>query len=424
MTKKRKRFISIVCVILALLMICSVLISVIGSVHAVSQSEIDALKEKRSALSSEMEGIQTKIGDLESQKSSVLELKAALDEKIALNQQDIDLTQQEIDYYNNLIVEQEAAITEAQQKVDDQYARYCTRVRSMEENGVASYIGVLFQANSFSDFLTNLDYIYEIMNYDKDLEQRYIDAKEELEAVKAEYEATCSELNNTKAELEEKQASLQQETEDAYTMILNLENDIESYTAAYAENEAAEAELQKQIDAAVTELENQRAKEAAAAAAAAAAQSNNSSSGGGNTAEVVNSGNGSSSGSFIWPCPSCHTISSTFGYRVHPIFGTSKYHSGVDVPASAGASIIAADSGTVVISEYSSSYGNYIVINHGNGYTTTYAHMSSRLVAAGSTVSQGDTIGLVGSTGWSTGPHLHFEISYNGSRVDPLSYVS
>ncbi|MGI6012921.1 MAG: murein hydrolase activator EnvC family protein [Oscillospiraceae bacterium] len=423
MAKKHKRFVSIVCIVLALLMIFSVLISVIGSVHAVSQSEIDALKEKRSSLNSEMEGIQSQINDLESQKSSVLDLKAALDEKIALNQQDIDLTQNEIDYYNALLVEQEAAIAEAQQKVDDQYERYCTRIRSMEENGVSSYFGVLFQADSFSNFLTNLDYIYEIVAYDKELEQSYIDAKEALEEVKAEYEATLSELDTKKTELEEKQANLEQETEEAYTMILNLENDIDAYTAAYEENEAAEAQLQSQIDAAVAELEKQQA--AAAAAAEAAKNNNSGSSSSDNTVTPSNtSEDPTPSGSFLWPCPASHNVTSPFGYRTHPIFGTTKYHAGIDIAAGSGSAVLAADGGTVVTSTYSSSYGNYIVINHGNGYSTTYAHMSSLLVSAGSTVSQGTTIGLVGSTGWSTGPHLHFEVSYNGSRVNPLNYVS
>ena len=212
--------------------------------------------------------------------------------------------------------------------------------------------------------------------------------------------------------MEEKQANLEQETEEAYTMILDLEDDIEAYTAAYEENEAAEAELQAQIDAAVAELERQQA--------AQTVTGNNDN----NTTTSSTNEDPTPSGSFIWPCPSCHTVSSQFGYRVHPIFGTTKYHSGIDIAASAGASVLAADGGTVVTSTYSSSYGNYIVISHGNGYTTTYAHLSSRLVSTGSTVSQGTTIGLVGSTGWSTGPHLHFEISYNGSRVDPLNYVS
>lgn len=401
MSKKHKRFMSVVCIVLAVLMILSVLISALGSVYAVTQSEIDALKNQRSSLNSEMEEIQSKIHDLESEKSSVLELKAALDAKIALNQQDIDLTQQEIDYYTGLIAEQEIAIDEAQQKVDEQYERYCTRVRSMEENGITSYFSVLFHANSFGTFLTNLDYIYEIMQHDKEVEQLYIDAKEALEVVKAEYETARSELGTKKTELVAKQTALQQETEAAYTMILNLENDIDAYTAAYEENEAAEEKLQQEINEAVEELERQNAQ-----------NPNNN-----------NNNYTSGNGSFIWPCPASHNVTSPFGYRIHPIFGTTKFHSGIDIAAASGSAVLAVAGGTVVTSTYSSSYGHYIVVNHGNGYTSLYAHLSNRLVSAGSTVSQGTTIGLVGSTGWSTGPHLHFEISQNGTRVNPLNYV-
>ena len=378
-------------------MIFSVLISALGSVYAVTQSEIDALKNKRNSLNNEMNQIQATIRDLESEKASILELKAALDAKIELNQQDIDLTQQEIDYYTGLIAEQEVAIGEAQQKVEEQYERYCTRVRSMEENGITSYFSVLFHANSFSTFLANLDYIYEIMLHDKEVEQLYIEAKEALEAVKEEYEASRSELDLKKTELVEKQDALQRETEAAYTMILDLEQNIDAYKDAYEANEAEEERLQKEIDKAIKDLEQ---------------QNNNN-----------NNNYYSGDGTFIWPCPASHTVSSQFGYRVHPIFGSTKFHSGIDISAASGCAVIASAGGTVVTSTYSSSYGHYIVVNHGNGYSTLYAHLSSRLVSAGSTVSQGTTIGLVGSTGWSTGPHLHFEISQNGTRVNPLNYV-
>lgn len=388
---------SVVCIVLAVLMILSVLISALGSVYAVTQSEINALKNKRDSLNNEMEYIQSRIRDLESQKSSVLELKAALDAKLELNQKDIDLTQQEIDYYTGLIAEQEIAIDEAQQKVDEQYERYCTRVRSMEENGITSYFSVLFHANSFSEFLTNLDYIYEIMKHDKEVEQLYIEAKEALELIKEEYEAARSELDIKKEDLVAKQTALQQETEAAYTMILELENDIDAYKAAYEENEAEEDRLQQEINEAVKELEEQ--------------QDNNN-----NQYYVGN-------GTYVWPCPASRNVTSPFGYRVHPIFGTTKFHSGIDIAAASGSAVIATASGTVVTSTYSSSYGNYIVINHGNGMTSLYAHLSSRLVSVGASVAQGTTIGLVGSTGWSTGPHLHFEISQNGTRVNPRNYV-
>ena len=129
-------------------------------------------------------------------------------------------------------------------------------------------------------------------------------------------------------------------------------------------------------------------------------------------------------GTFIWPVPDCTLLTSRVGYRMHPILGYERFHAGVDIGAKAGDTIIASDGGTVAVAEYSDSYGNYVLINHGNGYTTLYAHMSSMAVEAGQAVEQGDTLGYVGSTGWSTGPHLHFEIRYNDEKTDPEAYFT
>ena len=129
-------------------------------------------------------------------------------------------------------------------------------------------------------------------------------------------------------------------------------------------------------------------------------------------------------GTYIWPCPSCTYVTSKFGMREHPLFGDERPHTGIDIGAQAGAEVIAADSGTVAVATYSSSYGNYVTIYHSNGDYTLYAHMSSLTVTAGQNVTQGDVIGYVGSTGWASGPHLHFEIRVNGSTVDPTSYFS
>ena len=125
----------------------------------------------------------------------------------------------------------------------------------------------------------------------------------------------------------------------------------------------------------------------------------------------------------IWPAPSCHSLSSYFGWRIHPISGVNKYHSGVDIPASYGSSILAADSGTVILAGWNGGYGNCVVISHGNGVSTLYGHMSSIAVSVGQSVSQGQTVGYVGSTGASTGAHLHWEVAVNGVRQDPLNYA-
>ena len=128
-------------------------------------------------------------------------------------------------------------------------------------------------------------------------------------------------------------------------------------------------------------------------------------------------------GSFVWPSANSTYVTSKYGYRVHPIFGTKKFHSGIDIGAAAGTNVLAADGGTVSVATYSSSYGNYVMIYHPDGTSTTYAHMSSLAVSAGQTVNQGDVVGYVGSTGNSTGNHCHFEVRYNGVARNPLNYL-
>ena len=196
-------------------------------------------------------------------------------------------------------------------------------------------------------------------------------------------------------------------------MLADLENDLDAYNKAYEENEQAEKELADEID---TLMETLRRQEAAAAAAAR--PSGGGSSGNSNTGSSV-----MGSGSFIWPATS-YLVTSEYGYRIHPLQGVQKFHSGIDVGAGAGTPIYAAAAGTVATATYNDSYGNYVLINHGGGNSTLYAHMSSMAVSSGAYVTQGQVIGYVGSTGWSTGPHLHYEVRLNGSTVNPLSYYS
>ena len=177
--------------------------------------------------------------------------------------------------------------------------------------------------------------------------------------------------------------------------------------------QAAEDEANSQIADMVAELERLR-KEAEAAAAAGGANGGGGSGG----------GSVSGTGSFVWPVPSCTYITSRFGLRVHPITGETKSHTGLDIGAAYGATIVAADGGTITKATVYGGYGNCVMINHGNGYVTLYGHMSSIAVSEGQSVSQGDTIGYVGSTGLSTGPHCHFEVWYNGSRIDPEQFFT
>ena len=415
--------------LLAVLMMASLAAAGIvpGSrVFAVSQDEIDKLKEEADSLAAQKAEVQKKINALEADKDTTLAKKAALDEQIMLTQQEIDNIAAQIEVYHELIHQKQLEVEAAQKAEDEQLQRYRDRVQNMEENGNISYLAVLFEASSFSDFLSRLDFVHEVMVYDEQLYNDYIAAKEATIRAKEALEEALAQEEAAKALEEEKKAELEEQVREAEAYVAELQSNIDTQEAYYAQVDAAEAELNAQIRQKEAELEEQRRREEEErkrqeeAARRAAASSGSSSSGGSSYSGSVARG----TGSFIWPAPSCYGITSDYGYRVHPISGAYRLHAGIDIGAVYGAAILAADSGTVTASYYHWSYGNMVMISHGNGYTTLYAHMSAFAVSTGQSVSQGQVVGYVGSTGSSTAPHCHFEIRYNGNYCDPKDYFS
>ncbi len=408
----KKKAISIVCIVLAFLMMVTLVVSVVGSLGALAadeQDRIDALEQQKVELQSQQASIQTNINDLMAQQADVIEQKAAMDEKNELARQEIELINEQIDVYTDLIEQKARELEKAEAAEQAQYDLYCKRVRAMEEEGSYTYLDILFQCRSLSDVLSAIDMIGEIMDADKRLFEEYKTARENTEKVKAEHEGTLQQLGEKQETLEAEKAELEAQIAAAVEVINQLENDIEAAKAEYAKAAAAEAAAQASINAIIAQMQAEEE-----AARQEAAENNQQYTGTGSTA----------TGTYIWPCPSSTYVTSAFGMREHPLFGDERPHSGIDIAGSAGSEVLAADSGTVAVATYSSSYGNYVTIYHSNGDYTLYAHMSSLAVTAGQNVTQGDVIGYVGSTGWATGPHLHFEIRVNGSTVDPLSYFS
>ena len=408
----KKKAISIVCIVLAFLMMVTLVVSVVGSLGALAadeQDQIDALEQQKIELQSQQASIQTNINDLMAQQADVIEQKAAMDEKNELARQEIELINEQIDVYTDLIEQKARELEKAEAAEQAQYDLYCKRVRAMEEEGSYTYLDILFQCRSLSDVLSAIDMIGEIMDADKRLFEEYKTARENTEKVKAEHEGTLQQLGEKQETLEAEKAELEAQIAAAVEVINQLENDIEAAKAEYAKAAAAEAAAQASINAIIAQMQAEEE-----AARQEAAENNQQYTGTGSTA----------TGTYIWPCPSSTYVTSAFGMREHPLFGDERPHSGIDIAGSAGSEGLAADSGTVAVATYSSSYGNYVTIYHSNGDYTLYAHMSSLAVTAGQNVTQGDVIGYVGSTGWATGPHLHFEIRVNGSTVDPLSYFS
>ena len=402
---RNKKFISIVCIILAIIFAATLILGAVSSAWAASQSDINSLKSQQAAIAQQKAAIQTQIASAQGKVTDAEAQKTELDKQNQLAQQEIDNINEQIALYEQMIEQKAAELKAAQAKEDAQKAALEKRMRAMEETPSLTYVQILFEANDFSDLLSKIIDISAIMTSDKELEDNYAAARQQVETVKNEYEQTQNDQKQTKVELDAKKADLEQQISDATQLISSLESNIEAYKQQYDAEEQQEASIRNQIAAQVAALEAQQK------AAAEAAKKN------GTTVAITNG-----TGQFTWPVPASHTISSTFGYRIHPIFGTKKFHSGLDISAPSGTPIVAADSGTVVTAVYSSSYGNYVAISHGNGNSTLHGHMSKMAVTSGQSVTKGQVIGYVGSTGWSTGPHCHFEIRVGGQLVDPASY--
>lgn len=363
-------------------------------VNAVTQAEINAKKNEKAALQTKIKDQQTKMNALANEKAAMTEQKQALDEQQELMVQQLNVVKEELEMYRQMIVEKEEEARIAQENADYQLEQYKLHLRNMEEENLSNmYMDLLFSSEDFSDLITRIDTISEIMEYDTRVRNNYLQAKADALTAKEEYEAAAAELEVKEVELNEEITSIEGELTTLQTQLEALQSDINGYASVIAEYEAAENAIDAQIKKMTEELKAQQTPPTA-------------------------------TGSYTWPTPSCKIITSRYGNRTIELYGYERFHAGVDIGASMGAAIVAADGGTVTVSTYGGGYGNYVMINHGEGRVTLYGHMSARAVSAGATVTKGQVIGYVGSTGNSTGPHLHFEVRVNGSCVNPLQYFS
>ena len=393
---RRKRYIRrTLCLVLTLaLMLPLTGPATVIPASAVTQQEIDELKEEAQDLEAQQEEIQEKLEAVQANREEALAQKRLLEQQIDVIQDEIDNIDEQIAMYDQLIAEKTEELAQAQADEAAQYELFCKRVRYMEEQGETSYWSVLFSSGDFSELLDNYMMVQEIMEYDNKVMDDLIAIREKVAQDKADLE----EAQAAQEEARQQQQAAMDKLEAQEAQVDQL---ISQINAQESELEAMEADLQQAAAAMDAEIAR-RERELQAQLAAS-----------GNTI-VSESG-------FIWPSYAT-VITSLFGSRIHPITGRPNNHTGVDIAASGGSDIWAAKSGVVLTSTYNNSYGNYVVISHANGESTLYAHMSRRLVSEGETVTQGQTIGLVGSTGSSTGNHLHFEIRVNGSRQDPMNY--
>ena len=381
----------LLCAVLALLMLVSAaaVLSVRPAYAAKTEEElaeearkaaqVAALEQKKREQEEKLKELEKQIAEAKAKKNDVMATKNLLDQRNQLLLEQIDDTQGQIE-------DAAAQIQRYELLEEEQYALFCQQVRSEEERGSLSYLSVLFKATSMADLLNRMEFVNEVAEYNKTLISALQETRENIKAEKAEMEAK-------EAELGEQQDELQGKLDETTKLMNEYAADQKALEQIYAAEEKAADEIAAQIDSLLAD------------------------------SDVIPSAEG-----FIWPVSSSRKISSPIGSRVAPGGFGSTNHKGVDI-CNVGytSSIYAVKSGKVLLtntSGYGGGYGNYVIIDHGGGLTTLYAHMSSVKVSEGQMVSQGTVIGITGSTGASTGPHLHYEVRINGVYQNPLNYLS
>ena len=368
-------------------------ITCIPPVTGVAANSITDLQDQKGQLDSKKKEIKEDINKNKQEKNNLTQQLRDINAELNTVEQTIATLNTEITETEEKITYTQGEIENKQRDYDGRMAIFNQRLKQMYQYGDVNFLEVLLQSSSLTDFLTRFEYMKYIANND----QKLLD---EVSAIKTSLEAEKKNLSSMKTTLEVKkqnQVAKSQELEVAsqkkQSLVYQINADLNAQFDLLEDLEAESKALSSEI---------QRLQ------AAAAAKS------GGTT---------KAPGAYSWPCPSSRKITSNYGYRIHPISGVKKLHTGMDIGASYGADVTAAAGGTVIMSKYYGGYGNCIIIDHGGGVSTLYGHMSSLVAKNGQTVTAGQTIGKVGSTGNSTGNHLHFEVRINGSTVNPASYV-
>lgn len=423
--KNRKKMVKLLAGIMAAIMLITLIFSLIPTrAFAASSSEIrkqiNGLKDQKAELQKDIKDLQAQYDANEGDIEDIVTKKNVIDQEIGnLHAQIININEQ-ITAYGVLIADKQDELDNAQEHYDTLNEEYKVRVRTMEEEGSLTYWEVLFKANNFSDLLDRLNMVEEIAASDNRRLQELDEATKAVEVAQSELATEKADLETTKQELNETQAELDDKRTEADEVIKELVAKGEEIQGLKDKLEEEDQDLLSQIASMEKEYNTAKHQEwlAYMATYTTVPPATSAPSSGGTGTSTPSSG-----GNWLRPCSYVY-MSSPFGFRQSPTSGASTYHQGVDLAAPAGTPIYASRSGVVTAATYSNSAGYYVTINHGDGFSSIYMHMTNYVVGAGAAVSAGQLIGYVGSTGISTGNHLHFGIAYNGAYVNPCAYVS
>ena len=410
---------------IALVLICGLLLGLSSdflpnNVRAASSSaikeQIEELEKEQAALEEQMEGLRDQQDENVSEIREIMEQKNVIDQQIGILYTQINNINEQIAAYSVLIADKQEELNEAEKKLKALNEKHKERIRAMEENGELSYWSVLFEANSFSDFLDRLTMMEEIAAADSRRLKEIRKAAEEVEAAKAELMAERDEMKAAKEKLAQAQAELEKKAAEAQKLL-------EELIAKGKDFEALMEELEDEQEANADELANKKVEydEAKYREHMATATQPTKPAGNGNGGTPTKDELGKT-----WVIPCDYTmVTSPFGWRIHPISGVEKFHNGVDLWCSGiyGKPIYATREGVVSYTGWYGSGGWTVMVDHLDGFKSIYMHMTNFIVSEGDFVMAGQVIGYVGDSGGTTGPHLHFEVRYNGAAVNPMNYI-
>ena len=398
------------------------------NVQATEESNLSEAQQEKKTLENDLQKAKELIDSLKGSKEDIQSEVEKLDKQLNEISGKVKELESRLSKKRQEIADTESALNKAKEQEKKQYRNMKKRIQFMYENGQTSYVEMLLSADSFTDFLNAVEYITQISQYDRKMLKEYQNMQVTIADTQKTLETDYASLQSLQAKVqEEKQAvtALEAAKQGELNDVADDLTDAQTVAKAYEAEIQAQNEVIAQIQAAQKRAAEQQAAQQQAQAAEENQGATDAAGENQNTAQnTTPSGNGQSTGSMMWPCPSSKRVTSDYGPRTSPTNGASSNHKGIDIGAAYGADIVAADGGTVLVATYSSSGGNYVIIDHGGGLCTVYMHASSLTVSAGQTVSKGQVIAKVGSTGISTGNHLHFGVTLNGVYVSPWGYVS
>lgn len=370
-----------------ILVLIIALVMVFITIVQVSGQSVSDLKKKQDELQKQIEETKKEIQAMQDQSKSIDTEIKQIDLRVSNASSELENVETELEILNVEIEDTILTLEEAEKNIEEKIDTFNSRLRVMYKNGNVGYIEVLLSSDNIKDFLSRQEMIQSIADYDKELIKYMREQRDLIDEKKVELEAQRASVEVTKSKLEARKRDLEKVSREKENLMVKITEDIKAYEKEYDE----QLKLAKEIEAEIVKRSR-------------------------NTGPY-------SGGIMQWPVPGNSRISSYYGYRIHPIFKVKKLHTGIDIPAPTGTSIAAAAAGTVIYSDWLGGYGQVVMLDHGGGIVTLYAHNSSRSVSEGAVVKRGDTVAKAGSTGNSTGPHLHFEVRKGGAYVDPIPWL-